>query len=66
MTKKIPTVEPLFVKSKVKEYIKSKGCNTSGDLLDGTALNDAIIEILNKAISRAKSNNRKTIQERDL
>jgi histone H3/H4 len=59
-------VEVLFVKSKVREYIKSKECNTSGDVIDGPALNDAIIEVLDKAIARAKANNRKTVQEKDL
>ena len=58
--------EALFVKSKVREYIKAKGCNTSGDLIDGPALNDAIISILDKAIARAKANGRKTVQEKDL
>jgi len=60
------SVEVLFVKSKVREYIKSKECNTSGDVIDGPALNDAIIDILDKAIARAKANNRKTVQEKDL
>ena len=60
------SVEALFVKSKVREYINGKGCNTSGDVIDGAALNDAIIEILDKAIKRAKANNRKTVQEKDL
>jgi len=59
-------VEALFVKSKVREYIKGNECNTSGDVIDGPALNDAIIEILDKAIARAKANNRKTVQEKDL
>ena len=36
MAKKV--VEALFVKSKVREYIKGQGCNTSGDLIDGPAL----------------------------
>ncbi|MFX0070377.1 MAG: hypothetical protein ACFFAO_04730 [Candidatus Hermodarchaeota archaeon] len=58
--------EALFVKSKVREYIKSKGCNTSGDLIDGDSLNNAIIEVLDKAIARAKANGRKTVQEKDL
>ena len=58
--------EALFVKSKVREYIKGKECNTSGDVIDGPALNDAIIEVLDKAIARAKANNRKTVQEKDL
>ncbi len=60
------SVEALFVKSKVREYIKGKNCNTSGGVIDGTALNDAIIDILDKAIARTKANNRKTVQEKDL
>ena len=59
-------VDVLFVKSKVREYIKSKGCNTSGDVIDGPALNEAIITILDAAIGRAKANGRKTVQEKDL
>ncbi len=59
-------VEILFVKSKVREYIKSKECNTSGDVIDGPALNEAIISILDAAIGRAKANGRKTVQEKDL
>ncbi len=66
MAKKAATAEALFVKSKVREYIKSKGCNTSGDLIDGKSLNDAIIGVLDKAIARAKANGRKTVQEKDL
>ncbi|MHA1725319.1 MAG: hypothetical protein ACTSYC_01155 [Promethearchaeota archaeon] len=56
----------LFVKSKIRDYIKSKGCNTSGDLIDGNALNKVIMDILDKAIARAKANGRKTVQEKDL
>ena len=59
-------VEALFVKSKVREYIKSKECNTSGGLIDGDSLNNAIIDVLDKAIARAKANGRKTVQEKDL
>ncbi|MFX1276321.1 MAG: DUF1931 domain-containing protein [Promethearchaeota archaeon] len=59
-------VEALFVKSKVREYIKGKGCNTSGDVIDGDALNNAMIAILDAAIKRAKANGRKTVQEKDL
>ena len=58
--------EPLFVKSKVREYIKGKGCNTSSAILDGDGLNNIIIEILDKAIARTKANNRKTVSERDI
>ena len=59
-------VDVLFVKSKVREYIKTKDCNTSGDVIDGPALNNALIGILDKAIVRAKANGRKTVQEKDL
>ncbi|KKK46256.1 hypothetical protein LCGC14_0934090 [marine sediment metagenome] len=48
------TADVLFVKSKVREYIKGKECNTSGDVIDGPSLNNAIIEVLDKAIARAK------------
>ena len=59
-------VEALFVKSKVREYIKGNGCNTSGDVIDGDALNNCIIAVLDAAIKRAKANGRKTVQEKDL
>ncbi|MBD3193615.1 MAG: hypothetical protein GF317_01065 [Candidatus Lokiarchaeota archaeon] len=59
-------VDTLFVKSKVREYIKGKGCNTSGDVIDGDSLNSRIVELLDKAVARAKANGRKTVQEKDL
>ena len=58
--------EPLYVKSKVREYIKGKGCNTSSGVLDGDALNNIIMGLLDKAVARAKGNNRKTVKARDL
>jgi histone H3/H4 len=64
--KKAAKSEPLFVKSKVREYIKGKGCNTSGSVLDGDTLNGIIMDMLNKAVGRAKANNRKTVKARDL
>jgi histone H3/H4 len=66
MAKKGAKTDALFVKSKVREYIKGQGCNTSGDVIDGDALNNAIIDIIDKAIARAKGNGRKTVQEKDL
>ncbi len=66
MAKKKAGTEPLFVKSKVREYIKGKDCNTASAVLDGDALNNIIIELLDKAIGRAKGNKRKTVQERDM
>ena len=58
--------EPLYVKSKVREYIKGKGCNTSSGVLDGATLNSLIMEMLDNAVRRAKANNRKTVKARDL
>ncbi|MFX0047275.1 MAG: DUF1931 domain-containing protein [Candidatus Hermodarchaeota archaeon] len=59
-------VEPLFVKSKVREYIKSHDLNTSSGILDGEALNEMIVWILDKACARAQANGRKTVKARDL
>ena len=59
-------VDSLIVKSKVREYIKGKECNTSGAVLDGSTLNDIIKEILDKAIARTIANGRKTVKERYL
>ena len=58
--------EPLYVKSKVREFIKGKGCNTSSGVLDGETLNKLIMELLDNAVRRAKGNNRKTVKARDL
>ena len=58
--------EPLFVKSKVREYIKAHECNTSAGVLDGDTLNEIIQSILDKSIARAKGNGRKTVKARDL
>ena len=58
--------EPLYVKSKVREYIKKKDCNTSSGVLDGNALNKLIMEMLDQAVKRAKANGRKTVKARDL
>lgn len=58
--------ETLFVKSKVRDYIKNKDCNTSSGILDGDALNSLVIELLDKAVARAIANKRKTVKARDL
>lgn len=65
MAKKAGT-DPLFVKSKVREFIKGKGCNTSSGILDGDAFNDIIATMLDKAVARAMGNGRKTVKARDL
>ncbi len=66
MAKKDAKTEPLFVKSKVREFIKGKGCNTSSGVLDGDTFNSIIMELLDNAVRRAQANNRKTVKARDL
>jgi len=53
----------LLVASKVKEAIKEKGCNTSGDALD--ALNMWMHWLLDQAAKRADANGRKTVKGHD-
>jgi histone H3/H4 len=56
--------EMLIVGSKVKAFIKSKGCMTAGDTLE--ALNRCVEECLAKACDRAKGNKRATVKPQDL
>ena len=55
--------EVLVVQSKIKDYIKKKGCNTSGDLAD--QLSKTVQKQLDRAVERAKSNGRKTVRAHD-
>ena len=54
----------LVVGSKVKAYIKAKGCHTSGDALQG--LNEKVHEILDAAAARCQSNKRSTVRPHDM
>jgi predicted transcriptional regulator len=54
----------LVVASKVKAYIKSKGCQTAGDSLG--ALNESIHSLLDAAVKRTKGNRRSTVKPQDL
>lgn len=54
----------LVVQSKVKDYIKGKGCQTSGTAIE--ALSRKVQTLLNEAVERAKSNNRATVKDRDI
>jgi histone H3/H4 len=56
--------ETLVVVSKVKEYVKEKGLQTSETAVD--ALSTAVRELLDKAAARAKDNGRQTIKDRDI
>ncbi|MFA4974318.1 MAG: hypothetical protein WC683_17065 [bacterium] len=56
--------ETLVVVSKVKEYVKAKGMQTSETAVN--AISDAVRELLDKAVARAKDNGRQTIKDRDI
>lgn len=56
--------EVLVVVSKVKDYIKSKKCMTSGDL--PVALSQEIYGMIDKAVARTKANKRSTVKPSDL
>lgn len=64
MKKKTGSGEILVVGSKIKEYIKSKGCMTSGELV--SALSCKVECLLDSAIERAKANKRKTVSPQDV
>lgn len=54
----------LVVGSKVKEYVKGKSLNSSGDLAD--ALSGKVAKLLDEAAIRAEKNGRKTMRPEDL
>lgn len=56
--------ETLVVVSKVKEYVKAKGMQTSETAVN--AISDAVRELIDKAVARAKDNGRQTIKDRDI
>ncbi|MFW6285581.1 MAG: hypothetical protein ACOC16_00250 [Nanoarchaeota archaeon] len=55
-------MEMIVVKSKIKEVVKD--VNVSGDFT--AELNEAAVALVEKASKRAESNNRKTIQGKDV
>ena len=54
----------LVVASKIREYVKNNDCNTSGEFIG--ELSNSVYDLIDKAISRAQGNNRKTIQAKDV
>jgi len=56
--------DTIVVVSKVKEYVKTKGLQTSETAVD--ALSTAVRELLDKAVARAKDNGRQTVKDRDI
>jgi hypothetical protein len=55
--------EMLLVASKARSAIKSLGCNTAGDALDG--LNGYVYWLIQQATKRASENGRKTVRAHD-
>ena len=56
--------ETLVVSSKVKDFVKGKGLNSSGDLAD--ALSAKVAALLEDAAKRTEANGRKTMRPEDL
>ena len=54
----------LVVASKIREYVKSNDCNTSGEFIG--KLSNTVYDLIDKSIDRAQGNNRKTIQAKDV
>ena len=54
----------LVKSSKVKELVKDQGLNMSGDSVE--KLNKDVSKLIINACTRAKQNNRRTLQYRDL
>ncbi len=59
-------IDTLIVKSKIHDYIKLHDLNTSGSVIDGPIINEYIYALIDKAISSALANGRKTVMARDL
>ncbi len=52
--------EVLVVASKVKDAIKTEGCNTASDAVD--VLSSKVAKMIKDAAARAKENGRKTVR----
>ena len=56
--------ESLVIASKVKAYVKEKGCMMSSDAID--AISDKVREFLDQGTARTKENKRSTLKPHDL
>jgi len=61
---KKPADIAFVIESRAKEYIKSKGMHSSGDL--ASAVSTVVAEVLDKAVARCKANGRTTVSPKDL
>jgi len=57
-------MDMLVVGSKVKNYVKSKGCHSSSELMEG--LNAKVMKTLDDAVARCQGNKRSTVKNVDL
>ena len=62
--RKASNKEVLVVASKVKAYIRSKGCMCSADAIQ--TMSDCLYGCLDKACVRAEANRRSTVKPQDL
>ena len=56
--------EIVVVGSKIKDAIKAKGCQSSGDLIE--AISDKVHDMIVASIERAKANGHATVRPYDL
>lgn len=56
--------EILVVASKIREYVKNNGGNTSGEFIG--ELSNTVYCLIDRALSRAQGNSRKTVQAKDV
>lgn len=56
--------EILVVASKIREYVKNNGGNTSGEFIG--ELSNTVYCLIDRALSRAQGNGRKTVQAKDV
>jgi len=61
-SKKSETAD-FVMKSRVKDALRSKGCNSSSDVVDG--LNMVVAWYIQQAAQRAKANRRVTVRAHD-
>ena len=61
--KKASNKEVLVVASKIKAYIRSKGCMCSAEAIQ--AISDSVYCTLDKAVERAGANRRATVKAQD-
>lgn len=62
--KKASKKEVLVVASKVKAYIRSKGCMCGAEAIQ--SISDCVYCCLDKAIERTKGNRRSTVKSQDI